>query len=145
MAHILEVKDLRYSYGGIQALRGIDLHIGEKEVIALIGTNGAGKTTTLQCISGLLGAPSGVCTIMVGRIEDWLREVMNAQNILVDPYALDMSGVAVFKQAMAAWTGELSSAPWPRTALKAPSPTSRWSSITARGRRPAARRLLRRS
>ena len=57
MAHILEVKDLHYDYGGIHALRGINLHIGEREVIALIGANGAGKTTTLQTISGLLGAP----------------------------------------------------------------------------------------
>ncbi|MDR3122010.1 MAG: transaldolase family protein [Clostridiales bacterium] len=40
-----------------------------------------------------------VCTIMVGRIEDWLREVMNAENITVDPIAIDMSGVAVFKNA----------------------------------------------
>lgn len=57
MERILEVKDLHYSYGGIQALQGIDLHINEGEIIALIGANGAGKTTTLQCISGLLGLP----------------------------------------------------------------------------------------
>jgi len=57
MEPILQVKDLCYSYGEIQALRGINLHINPKEVIALIGANGAGKTTTLQCISGLLGTP----------------------------------------------------------------------------------------
>lgn len=41
-----------------------------------------------------------VCTIMVGRIEDWLRDVMNAEGIIVDPHAIDMSGVAVFKNAL---------------------------------------------
>ncbi len=57
MEHILELKDLRYAYGGIQALRGISLTIDDGEIIALIGANGAGKTTTLQAVSGLLGAP----------------------------------------------------------------------------------------
>jgi branched-chain amino acid transport system ATP-binding protein len=68
MEHILEVKDLYYSYGGIQALRGINLHIDAGEIIALIGANGAGKTTTLQCISGLLGAPKAGAIIFNGRI-----------------------------------------------------------------------------
>jgi len=40
-----------------------------------------------------------VCTIMVGRVEDWLREVAERDNIIVDPQALIMSGVAVFKNA----------------------------------------------
>jgi branched-chain amino acid transport system ATP-binding protein len=57
MDPILEIQDLCFAYGGIQALRGISLKIFPGEIIALIGANGAGKTTTLQCISGLLGAP----------------------------------------------------------------------------------------
>ena len=40
-----------------------------------------------------------VCTIMVGRVEDWLTEVQEAENIIVDPQAVIMSGVAVFKNA----------------------------------------------
>jgi transaldolase len=40
-----------------------------------------------------------VCTIMVGRVEDWIREVANAEGVIVDPSAIDMVGVAVFKQA----------------------------------------------
>jgi transaldolase len=40
-----------------------------------------------------------VCTIMVGRIEDWLREVTKTEGIILDPEALDVSGVAVFKRA----------------------------------------------
>jgi branched-chain amino acid transport system ATP-binding protein len=57
MEPILEIKDLCFAYGGIQALRGISLKIYPGEIIALIGANGAGKTTTLHCISGLLGRP----------------------------------------------------------------------------------------
>ena len=55
---ILEVKGLRVHYGGIEALRGIDLEVPAGEVVALIGANGAGKTTTLRAISKMI-RPSG--------------------------------------------------------------------------------------
>ncbi len=55
MPNILDINNLLYSYGKIRALKGINLTIGEGEIVALIGANGAGKTTTLHCISGLLG------------------------------------------------------------------------------------------
>jgi branched-chain amino acid transport system ATP-binding protein len=65
MSNIMEIKDLLYSYGKIRALKGINLTIGEGEIVALIGANGAGKTTTLHCISGLLGHfESGTVTFM---------------------------------------------------------------------------------
>jgi len=51
---ILEVKALRVAYGGINAVKGIDLTVVEGEMVALIGANGAGKTTTLKAICGLL-------------------------------------------------------------------------------------------
>jgi branched-chain amino acid transport system ATP-binding protein len=54
-APILRVAGLRVSYGGIQAVKGIDLQIGPGELVALIGANGAGKTTSLRAITGLLG------------------------------------------------------------------------------------------
>jgi branched-chain amino acid transport system ATP-binding protein len=55
---ILEVSGLRVHYGGIEALRGIDLAVPAGEVVALIGANGAGKTTTLRAVSKML-RPSG--------------------------------------------------------------------------------------
>ncbi len=65
MPNILEIDNLVYSYGKIRALKGINLTIGEGEIVALIGANGAGKTTTLHCISGLLGhVDSGTITFM---------------------------------------------------------------------------------
>ncbi len=40
-----------------------------------------------------------ICTIMVGRVDDWMKDIANSQNIIVDPQALEMAGVAVFKHA----------------------------------------------
>jgi branched-chain amino acid transport system ATP-binding protein len=51
---LLEVKALKVAYGGINAVKGIDLTVGVGEMVALIGANGAGKTTTLKAICGLL-------------------------------------------------------------------------------------------
>jgi branched-chain amino acid transport system ATP-binding protein len=56
---LLEVDDVHVAYGKIEAVKGIDLHVNEGEVVTLIGTNGAGKTTTLRTISGLLRAVTG--------------------------------------------------------------------------------------
>jgi branched-chain amino acid transport system ATP-binding protein len=56
---LLEVKGLRISYGGINAVKGIDLEVKEGELVALIGANGAGKTTTLKAICGLLQPAAG--------------------------------------------------------------------------------------
>jgi branched-chain amino acid transport system ATP-binding protein len=51
---LLDVKALKVAYGGINAVKGIDLTVGAGEMVALIGANGAGKTTTLKAICGLL-------------------------------------------------------------------------------------------
>jgi branched-chain amino acid transport system ATP-binding protein len=52
------VRGLRVAYGGINAVKGIDLDVAEGELVALIGANGAGKTTTLKALCGLV-APAG--------------------------------------------------------------------------------------
>ena len=56
---MLKVSDLKVSYGGIQAIKGIDLEIREGELVALIGANGAGKTTAMKAITGLQGWLAG--------------------------------------------------------------------------------------
>ena len=56
---LLEVKGLEAGYGGIRAVKGIDLEVGEGELVCLIGANGAGKSTTLRAVCGLLAARAG--------------------------------------------------------------------------------------
>ncbi len=56
---MLSVCGLTVRYGGIEAVRGIDLEVWAGEVVALIGANGAGKTTTLKAITGGLDAAAG--------------------------------------------------------------------------------------
>ena len=56
---LLELKALKVAYGGIQAVKGIDLQVAQGELVCLIGANGAGKTTTLKGITGLQPVKSG--------------------------------------------------------------------------------------
>ena len=52
--NLLELRCLEVGYGGIRAVKGIDLSVAKGELVCLIGANGAGKTTTLKAIAGLL-------------------------------------------------------------------------------------------
>ncbi len=56
---LLALEGLEVAYGGIQAVRGIDLVVGKGELVCLIGANGAGKTTTLKGITGLQPVSGG--------------------------------------------------------------------------------------
>jgi branched-chain amino acid transport system ATP-binding protein len=56
---ILELAGLEVAYGGIRAVKGIDLTVDKGELVCLIGANGAGKTTTLKAICGLLPTRGG--------------------------------------------------------------------------------------
>ena len=59
---MLKIQNLQVAYGGIQALRGIDMEVPDGKIVTLIGANGAGKSTTLRTISGLVKAKSGSIT-----------------------------------------------------------------------------------
>ena len=56
---LLKVKGLKVAYGGIQAVKGVDMEVHEGELVSLIGSNGAGKTTTMKAITGTLAAQAG--------------------------------------------------------------------------------------
>jgi branched-chain amino acid transport system ATP-binding protein len=56
---LLAIEKLAVSYGGIRAVKGIDLHVDARELVCLIGANGAGKTTTLKGICGLQPVAGG--------------------------------------------------------------------------------------
>ena len=56
---LLKVRGLKVSYGGIEAVKGVDFEVREGELVSLIGSNGAGKTTTLKAITGTLPLAGG--------------------------------------------------------------------------------------
>lgn len=56
---MLEVRDLRLHYGGIQAVKGISFDVQQGELVALIGANGAGKTSTLKALARMLPQATG--------------------------------------------------------------------------------------
>ena len=58
-ARLLEVRGLKVSYGGINAVKGIDLDVAEGELVTLIGANGAGKTTLFNILTGLYQPDAG--------------------------------------------------------------------------------------
>ncbi len=66
---LLELSNVHIHYGGIEAVKGIDLSVEEGEIVTLIGGNGAGKTTTLKTISGIKHATSGSITFRGRQID----------------------------------------------------------------------------
>ncbi|MBN2283723.1 MAG: ABC transporter ATP-binding protein [Deltaproteobacteria bacterium] len=60
---MLTVESLSVTYGAIEALRDVSLHLNEGEIVTVLGANGAGKTTLLNTISGIVPARSGTITL----------------------------------------------------------------------------------
>jgi len=91
MAAAIEVKGLRKSYGDVEAVKGIDLSVGEGTVFALLGPNGAGKTTTVEILEGFRERTAGEVRVMgfdPARRERALRSQIGIvlQSTGVDPY-----------------------------------------------------------
>jgi branched-chain amino acid transport system ATP-binding protein len=82
---LLEVEDLRVSYGKIEAVKGISFHVEAGQVVTLIGGNGAGKTTTLRTLSGLLRAASGQIRFEGKRIDELPAHEIVEQGIAHSP------------------------------------------------------------
>lgn len=59
MSKIIEIKNLKVNYGGIEAVKGISLYAEKGQIVTLIGANGAGKSTTLKSIAGLVKPQEG--------------------------------------------------------------------------------------
>ncbi|MEV6137718.1 ABC transporter ATP-binding protein [Nocardia sp. NPDC051990] len=62
MSTVLDITGLEVAYGKVEALRGLDLTVGENEIVALLGNNGAGKSTTVSTISGVVRSRAGSIT-----------------------------------------------------------------------------------
>jgi ABC-2 type transport system ATP-binding protein len=88
---VIEVQGLRKSYGDLEAVRGIDLHVDRGAVFALLGPNGAGKTTTTEILEGYRSRTAGEATVLgfdpaSGGSEMRRRIGIVLQSTGVDPY-----------------------------------------------------------
>src|SRR4051812_10727020 len=63
MTPALEVNGLQKAYGSVQALRGVDLHVGRGELFGLLGPNGAGKSTLVKIACGLVRPSAGTAAV----------------------------------------------------------------------------------
>ncbi len=88
---MLKVTNLKVSYGGIEALKGISFDVQQGQIVSLIGANGAGKSTTLRAISGLVHAADGSINFMGRDITS-----MNSQKIVTEGVTLVPEGRRVF-------------------------------------------------
>ncbi|MCI6510445.1 MAG: ABC transporter ATP-binding protein [Prevotella sp.] len=79
---MIEIKNIRKSFGNLEVLKGIDLHINKGEIVSIVGPSGAGKTTLLQIMGTLDKADSGtvivdgvdVSTLSKSKISDFLNQ-----------------------------------------------------------------------
>jgi len=90
---LLDARGVSKHFGGVQALTGVDLTVGEAEIISVIGPNGAGKTTLLNAISGLQRADAGTIRLAGRDVTRWA------------PHAIARLGVARTFQNVALFRG----------------------------------------
>ena len=88
---LLKVSGLQVSYGGIQAVKGVDFEVREGELVTLIGSNGAGKTTTMKAITGTLPVAGGEIEYMGRSIKG-----QGAWNLVKQGLAMVPEGRGVF-------------------------------------------------
>ncbi|MFZ5557941.1 MAG: ABC transporter ATP-binding protein [Pseudomonadota bacterium] len=91
MTTVIEVRQVRKSYGALKALDGVDLSVEQGEFFALLGPNGAGKTTLINVIAGLARADSGSVKVMDHDVVTGYRAARRAlgvvpQELVFDPF-----------------------------------------------------------
>ena len=90
---LLKITGLQVAYGGIKAVKGVDLHVNDGELVTLIGSNGAGKTTTMKAITGTLPPASGDIEYMGKSIKG-----KGAWDLVKDGLAMVPEGRGVFSR-----------------------------------------------
>ena len=83
--NLLEVSGLKVAYGGIQAVKGIDLRIEAGELVALIGANGAGKSSTLKTLAGMHQPAGGSVTYNGERIDGVASHILIRKGLALVP------------------------------------------------------------
>src|SRR5439155_7229410 len=101
------VRDLDAGYGAVRVLSGVDVSVGEGEIVALLGTNGAGKSTLVRVVAGLVRAERGSVRMAGEDVGRLTPERIARRGVAVAP-----GGQGVFPSLtvgenlrMAAWTG----------------------------------------
>jgi len=82
---LLQIENLHAGYDDLEVLHGIDLEVGDGEIVALIGANGAGKTTTLRAISGIVAASEGSIMFEGSNIGSWKSSKIVAEGVVQVP------------------------------------------------------------
>jgi ABC-2 type transport system ATP-binding protein len=98
---VIDVKGLRKSYGDVEAVAGVDVHVDRGEVFALLGPNGAGKTTTVEILEGYRDRTAGDVSVLGHDPErneaDLKRRIgIVLQSTGVDPYLTVRETVALY-------------------------------------------------
>ncbi len=88
----LQIKDLKVSYGAIDAVKGINITVPDGSVVALLGSNGAGKTSTLRTISGLTEASGGTIELYGQNITNMETEKIAKLGIAQSPEGRQIFG-----------------------------------------------------
>lgn len=88
----LSIEGLVVRYGAVEALKGIDIEVGEGEIVALLGANGAGKTSTLRTISGLVPSSAGSIRFYGEDISRWEAEKIAGLGIAQSPEGRSIFG-----------------------------------------------------
>jgi ABC-2 type transport system ATP-binding protein len=80
---VLQVRDLRKSYGSLEAVRGVSFEVARGEVFGLLGPNGAGKTTTVEILEGYRSRSGGEVSVLGRDPEDGDRELKRRMGIVL--------------------------------------------------------------
>jgi branched-chain amino acid transport system ATP-binding protein len=83
--HLLTIRGLRAGYGPTEILRGVDLTVGEGEIVAVLGSNGTGKSTLNRTISGVIRATHGTIHFLDSAIEKEPPKVIVARGLIHVP------------------------------------------------------------
>ena len=97
----LQLEGLQVSYGAIAAVKDVDLHVDEGEVVTLIGANGAGKSTTLNAIAGVVRPRAGDIKLFDDRVTGIGAEAMVGRGVVLVPEGRQIFGrMSVFENLL---------------------------------------------
>jgi branched-chain amino acid transport system ATP-binding protein len=98
---LLEVRDLQVAYGGIRAVRGVDLVVNPGELVCLIGANGAGKSSTLRAICGLIPVAGGEVLYQGASIQGRRSHELVRQGLIMVPEGRGIFGQLTIEENLA--------------------------------------------